>query len=79
MVSDFWPINPIDRSNSMAKGFCLNLSKLKHLSINWAREKHQRENFTLLHRESELCSLLDERNLGFIIAEDKSHLVELEN
>eukprot|EP00253_Pinus_taeda_P003996 PITA_03996 len=79
MVSDFWVANPIDRSDSMEKGFCFNLSKLKHLSINWAREKHQRENSTLLHIELELSSLLDERSLGFITAEDKSHLVELEN
>eukprot|EP00253_Pinus_taeda_P020282 PITA_20282 len=50
----------------------------KHLSIKWAREKHQRENLALLHIESELCSLLDECGLGVITAEDKSHLVELE-
>lgn len=79
IVTDFWVANPIDRSDSLEKGFCSNLSKLKHLFISWAREKHQRENSTLLHIESKLCSLLDERSLGFITAEDESHLVELEN
>eukprot|EP00253_Pinus_taeda_P033192 PITA_33192 len=42
MVTDFWVANPIDRSDSLAKGLCNNLSKLKHLSIKWAREKHMR-------------------------------------
>jgi len=55
------------------------LSKLKHLSINWAREKYLRENSLLARIESELSSLLDERSLGFISAEEKSHLIELEN
>eukprot|EP00253_Pinus_taeda_P015017 PITA_15017 len=79
LVSDFWVANPINRFDSLAKGFYNNLSNLKHLSINWAREKHLRENSLLSHIESELNSLLDEKSLGFITAEDKSHLIELEN
>jgi len=79
MVKEFWTQNPIDRSETLEKGFCSNLSQLKHLSINWAREKYKRENSALLLIESELSSLLDERGLGFSIAEDKAHLVELEN
>eukprot|EP00253_Pinus_taeda_P003595 PITA_03595 len=78
-VKEFWTANPIDRSESLAKGLCSNLSQLKHLSIKWAREKHQQDNTTLLLIESELSSLLDERGLGFATAEDKSHLVDLEN
>eukprot|EP00253_Pinus_taeda_P027066 PITA_27066 len=83
-ISDHSPIyleaaNPIDRFYSLAKGFYNNLSKPNHLSINWAREKHQRENSLLSHIESELSSLLNERSLGFITVEDKSHLIVLEN
>lgn len=40
MVSELWAANPIDRYDSLAKGFYHNLSKLKHLFINWAKEKH---------------------------------------
>jgi len=79
MVTEFWVANPIDRTDSLAKGFCSNPSQLKHLSVNWAREKNQRENAALLHIESELYSILDERGLGFITADDKSYLVDLEN
>lgn len=79
MVKEFWTSNPIDKSESLAKGFCSNLSQLKHLSIKWAREKHQKENSALLLIESELSTLLDERDLGFSTAEEKSHLVDLEN
>eukprot|EP00253_Pinus_taeda_P031947 PITA_31947 len=79
LVKDFWTHNPIDRSDSLAKGFCMNLSQLKHLSIEWAREKNQKENPALMHIESEISSIIDERGLGFITAEDKAHLVELEN
>lgn len=66
LVSDFWVANPINRFDSLAKGFCNILSKLKHL----------RENSLLSHIESVLSSFLDERSLGFIIAKDKSHLIE---
>lgn len=79
MVKEFLAANLIDQSESLAKGFCSNLSQFKNLSIKWAKEKHQRENSTLLHIESELYSLLDERGLGFTTAEEKSHGVELEN
>jgi len=79
MVSEFWATNPIDRFDSLAKGLCHNLSQLKHLSINWAKEKHQREDSILSNIESELSTLLDEQNLGFVSAEDKPHLIELEN
>ena len=79
MVKELWNTNLIDRSESLAKGFCSNLSQLKNLSIKWAKEKHQKENLALLLIESELSTLLDERGLGFSTAEDKSHLVDLEN
>eukprot|EP00253_Pinus_taeda_P029832 PITA_29832 len=79
MVSDYWVANPIDRSDSLAKGFCNNLSQLKHLSIKCARDKYHRDNSSLLHIESELYSLLDERGLAFATTEQKSCLVELES
>lgn len=79
LVTDFWAANLINRAESLAKGFCNNLSKLKHLSINWSREKLIRENSELVQIKYELSSLLDERSLGFIFVEDKSHFIELEN
>jgi len=79
MVKEFWTSNPIDRSESLAKGFCSNLSQLKHLSIKWAKEKYQKENSALLLIESEFSTLLDEQGLGFSIEADKSHLLDLEN
>lgn len=79
MVKELWTQNPIDRSDTLAKGFCSNLSQLKHLFIKWAREKCQKENSALLLIKSELSTLSDEIGLGFSTAEDKIHLVELEN
>lgn len=62
----------------MAKGFCSNLYKLEHLSIERAKEKHRKDITTLLDIQSELSSLRNERVLWFSTAVDKSHMVELE-
>jgi len=43
LVTNFWVANPIDREASMAKVFCKNLTMLKHMAINWAKEKHSKE------------------------------------
>lgn len=43
------------------------------------KEKHQREELLLSQIESELSIMLDDRNLGFASADDKAHLIELEN
>jgi len=79
LVTDFWKAHPIDRESSMARGFVKNLTELKHIVINWAKEKKTREDAQLNTVEEELKTLLDERNLGFGSHEDKAHLVELEN
>ena len=79
LVSDFWPLHPIDQADSLAKGFCTNLQQLKELTIEWARNKHRAETSALIHIEEEITSLTDERGLGFISEADKSHLVDLEN
>lgn len=50
----------------MARGFVKNLMELKHIVINWAKEKKIREDVQLTSVEKELQALLDERNLGFI-------------
>lgn len=78
LVKDYWTQNPIDRADTLAKGFCMNLSQLKHRSIEWAREKNKQDNIALAHIEANILSLTDERGLGFITAEDKAHMVELE-
>eukprot|EP00253_Pinus_taeda_P026585 PITA_26585 len=78
LVKDYWTQNPIDWADSLAKGFCMNLSQLKHMSIEWAREKNKQDNTALMHIEAKILSLTDERGLGFITAVDKEHLVELE-
>eukprot|EP00253_Pinus_taeda_P005582 PITA_05582 len=78
LVKDYWTQNPIDRADTLAKGFCMNLSQLKHRSIEWAREKNKQDNIALAHIEANIFSLTDERGLGFNSAEDKAHLVELE-
>ncbi|MCY6488445.1 hypothetical protein, partial [Actinobacillus pleuropneumoniae] len=77
--SNFWNANPINRAESFAKGFCNNLSEIKHLSIKWAREKHAQETSQLTYIEAELSTLLDDRSLGFISVEEKIRLIELEN
>lgn len=79
MITDFWKANPIDRHGSFTKVFCHNLAQLKQLSINWAKEKNLSEDHTLEQIESELNTMLDDHNLGFTTAVDKSHLIELEN
>eukprot|EP00253_Pinus_taeda_P024332 PITA_24332 len=78
LVTGFWSTNPINREESLMKCFCNSLSKLKHLSITWAREKLIRENSQLTQIESKMSTLLDERSLGFNSAADKAHLIELE-
>eukprot|EP00253_Pinus_taeda_P008490 PITA_08490 len=79
LVNDFWRAHPIDRETSLARGFCCNLNLLKHLTINWAREKNRKESESLTSIEADLHSLRDDRNLGFISGEEKTRLIELEN
>eukprot|EP00253_Pinus_taeda_P029489 PITA_29489 len=79
VISDYWLAHPINGGESLARGFCKNLLEIKHLSINWAKEKHARDTAHLTHIESELSALTDEQGLGFISAEDKGRLIELEN
>eukprot|EP00253_Pinus_taeda_P010718 PITA_10718 len=76
LVSDFWIANPINREESLAKGFYKNLTMLKHIAINWAKDKQSRENAQLTHIEAELSSLLDGRNLGFISRDEKARLIK---
>eukprot|EP00253_Pinus_taeda_P006377 PITA_06377 len=52
---------------------------LKHIAINWAKDKQKRENAQLTHIKAELSSLLDDRKLGFISGDEKARLIELEN
>eukprot|EP00253_Pinus_taeda_P009046 PITA_09046 len=79
LVNDFWKAHPIDKEASLAKGFCSNLTLLKHITINWAKEKNRKESEQLTSIEAELLSLQDDRNLGFISGEEKTRLIELEN
>eukprot|EP00253_Pinus_taeda_P012058 PITA_12058 len=79
MISEFWAAHPIRGTESLAKGFCRNLSEIKHISIGWAKEKQARDNAQLAHIEAELSTLTDERGLGFISAADKCQLIALEN
>eukprot|EP00253_Pinus_taeda_P012292 PITA_12292 len=79
LVSDFWQTYPINREASLARGFCKNLTKLKHIVINWAKEKNKRDLVQLISVEEELSSMLDDRNLGFRSAGDKTRLIALEN
>eukprot|EP00253_Pinus_taeda_P004922 PITA_04922 len=79
LVTEYWKTHPINREASLAKGFCKNLTELKHIVINWAKEKNRKESAQLTTVEEELSSLLDERNLGFSSAVDKTRLIELEN
>eukprot|EP00253_Pinus_taeda_P004659 PITA_04659 len=79
LVSDFWQTHPINKEASLARGFCKNLTELKHIVINWAKEKNKRDSTQLISVEEELSSLLDDRNLRFRLAVEKSRLIELEN
>eukprot|EP00253_Pinus_taeda_P027374 PITA_27374 len=79
LVSDFWQTHPINREATLARGFCKNLLELKHIVISWAKEKNKRDTAQLISVEEELSSLLDDRNLGFRSAVEKSRLIELEN
>eukprot|EP00253_Pinus_taeda_P026822 PITA_26822 len=79
LVTSYWNAHPIDREPSFSRGFVKNLTELKHLVINWAKEKKKIEDERLTKIENDLADLLDERNLGFISQEDKNKLVDLEN
>eukprot|EP00253_Pinus_taeda_P008313 PITA_08313 len=79
LVSDFWQTHPINREASLARGFCKNLTELKHIVINWAKEKNKRDLAQLISVEEELSCMLDDRNLGFRSAGDKTRLIALEN
>eukprot|EP00253_Pinus_taeda_P004952 PITA_04952 len=78
LVSKYWKSHPISREATAARGFCKNLQELKHIVINWAREKNYRDSALLISVENELSSMIDDINLGFRTAEDKTHLIELE-
>eukprot|EP00253_Pinus_taeda_P027166 PITA_27166 len=78
MIKDFWASHPIQGSAPLAKGFCRNLAEIKHLTIEWAREKRNREAIQLSQIEVALCSLTDEKGQGFITADEKYKLIEME-
>lgn len=64
---------------TLAEGFCSNLTKLKRLSINWAKEKTKRDDQTLDDIEQSLATLLDDQGRGFTCAKAKTQLINLEN
>lgn len=64
---------------TLAEGFCSNLTKLKRLSINWAKEKYKRDDQTLGEIEQTLATLLDDQGWGFTSTEAKTQLINLEN
>jgi len=66
LITTFWRAHPIDRESSVARGFVKNLTELKHIVINWAKEKKKSEDEHLKKVEDDLKGLLDERNLGFL-------------
>eukprot|EP00253_Pinus_taeda_P014598 PITA_14598 len=78
LIKEYWSSHPIDDSESYAKGFCRNLTELKHISIQWAKEKLKRDSAQLTQIEADLFSLTDDRGLGFISADDKDRLIDLE-
>eukprot|EP00253_Pinus_taeda_P031782 PITA_31782 len=79
LMADYWTSHPINDTESLAKGFCRNLSEIKHISIKWAKEKQNRDVAQLIQIEADLTSLTDDRGFGFISAVDKCRLIELEN
>lgn len=79
LIKDYWASHPINDSVPLAKGFCRNLSEIKHITIKWARVKLERETAQLSHIEADLCSLTDDRGQGFMTAADKCRLIDLEN
>eukprot|EP00253_Pinus_taeda_P027180 PITA_27180 len=78
MIKDFWASHPIHGSAPLAKGFCRNLAEIKHLTIEWAKEKRNRETVQLSQIEVALCSLTDEKGQGFISVDEKCKLIDLE-
>lgn len=60
MISEYWINHPINGIESFAKGFCRNLSEIKHLSIKWAKDKQARDTSQLINIESELSALTNE-------------------
>eukprot|EP00253_Pinus_taeda_P030670 PITA_30670 len=79
LVKDYWLAHPISGNESFARCFCRNLSEIKHISIQWAKGKLERETALLAQIEADLSSLSDDRGLGFISAADKCRLIDLEN
>eukprot|EP00253_Pinus_taeda_P003005 PITA_03005 len=61
-----------------AEGFFHNLSKLKQITKTWAKEKKVKEDQKILDIESELETLLDDRNIGFSSTEWKHRVIELD-
>lgn len=78
LVNNYWLSHPPSSRRTLEKGFCDNLLEIKWLSIDWAKEKWDRDEQTLRSIELNLDNLLDEQGLGFTSEATKSHLLELE-
>lgn len=59
--------------------FAPNIKILNNTTKYSKKYNQARDTSQLINIESELCTLTDERGLGFISAADKSRLIELEN
>lgn len=55
LITDFWLQNPPIQGLTWAEGLCHNLLHLKKLTINWAKEKSQRDDHTLVTVEYSLA------------------------
>ena len=78
LVKDYWTSHPISGHRSAVEGLCHNLSQLKHLSIERAKEKKAKDDQTIITIEAELNNLLDDRNKGFASTEEKVKMIKLE-
>lgn len=78
LIKDYWVSHPISNNRMTAEGLCHNPSKLKQITKTWTKEKKVKEDQKILDIELELETLLDDRNLGFSLAEGKNRVIELE-
>eukprot|EP00253_Pinus_taeda_P021516 PITA_21516 len=79
MVKNHWAQIPPSQHHSKAEGFCHNLLQLKKLTIKWNKDKQRKDNQTLSSVEADITDLTANNNRGFMSAEDKAHLIDLEN
>eukprot|EP00253_Pinus_taeda_P021742 PITA_21742 len=79
IVIETWQEGSLIKGRSVVEYFAGNLLRLKKRTIEWAKKKKKKDEESLKNIEAELARLEESHRGGFVSAEAKSHVVQLES